>query len=247
MADFFLKLSKEIDRINEWVGRTSSWISGILVILVCIDVLSRYLFSETAAWVMELEWHLFSLLFLFGAGFALKHDRHVRVDLFYDKFSPKDKALVNQGMRIAATERELQMIQEENSTLKAELNAIKAEADETKAMLEQANESQIAAASEVARSNTPRPKAPNGGYGLHLASYLHTESIEPGLKNLEAKIPVLIEGKPIKIAKATVKGQNYNRLIVGKFDNREDAQGECRQALLLISFCEVVAFEGEDY
>lgn len=95
MADFFLKLSKEIDRINEWVGRTSSWISGILVILVCIDVLSRYLFSETAAWVMELEWHLFSLLFLFGAGFALKHDRHVRVDLFYDKFSPKDKALVN--------------------------------------------------------------------------------------------------------------------------------------------------------
>ncbi|HPF45361.1 MAG: hypothetical protein KDF58_05970 [Alphaproteobacteria bacterium] len=164
-----------------------------------------------------------------------------------EQLAEKDKALVNQGMRIAATERELQMIQEENSTLKAELNAIKAEADETKAMLEQANESQIAAASEVARSNTPRPKAPNGGYGLHLASYLHTESIEPGLKNLEAKIPVLIEGKPIKIAKATVKGQNYNRLIVGKFDNREDAQGECRQALLLISFCEVVAFEGEDY
>ncbi|MEZ5756725.1 MAG: SPOR domain-containing protein [Emcibacteraceae bacterium] len=164
-----------------------------------------------------------------------------------EQLAEKDKALVNQGMRIAATERELQMIQEENSSLKAELNALKAEADETKAMLEQANESQVAAASENARSNAPRPKAPNGGYGLHLASYLHMESIEPGLKNLEAKIPVLIEGKPIKIAKATVKGQNYNRLIVGKFDNRDDAQAECRQALLLISFCEVVAFDGEDY
>ena len=42
MADFFLKLSKEIDRINEWVGRTSSWISGILVILaVMTDQMSR--------------------------------------------------------------------------------------------------------------------------------------------------------------------------------------------------------------
>ncbi len=44
---------------------------------------------------MELEWHLFGLIFLLGAGYAFRHDRHVRVDLFYAKFSAKDKALVN--------------------------------------------------------------------------------------------------------------------------------------------------------
>jgi len=44
---------------------------------------------------MELEWHLFALVFLIGAGYAFKHDRHVRVDLFYAKFTPKDRALVN--------------------------------------------------------------------------------------------------------------------------------------------------------
>ena len=43
----------------------------------------------------ELEWHLFALIFLLGAGFAFKHDKHVRVDLFYANYSPKDKALTN--------------------------------------------------------------------------------------------------------------------------------------------------------
>jgi TRAP-type mannitol/chloroaromatic compound transport system permease small subunit len=43
---------------------------------------------------MELEWHLFALLFLLGAGYALKHDRHVRVDLFYNRFSARDQAWV---------------------------------------------------------------------------------------------------------------------------------------------------------
>jgi len=42
-----------------------------------------------------LEWHIFALIFLFGAGYAFKHDKHVRVDLFYAKFSARDKALVN--------------------------------------------------------------------------------------------------------------------------------------------------------
>jgi len=42
-----------------------------------------------------LEWHLFSMIFLLAAGYTLKHDKHVRVDLFYTNFSKKDKALVN--------------------------------------------------------------------------------------------------------------------------------------------------------
>ena len=44
---------------------------------------------------MELEWHVFAAIFLLGAGYAFKHDRHVRVDLFYSKFSKRDKAWTN--------------------------------------------------------------------------------------------------------------------------------------------------------
>ena len=62
---------------------------------MCVDVIRRYLFNQTAVWITELEWHLFALIFLIGAGYALKHDKHVRVDLFYAKFSPKQKAWVN--------------------------------------------------------------------------------------------------------------------------------------------------------
>ncbi|MCB0633732.1 MAG: TRAP transporter small permease subunit [Lewinella sp.] len=84
-----------IDRINEKVGRMVSWLTTALVVLVMADVIFRYLFNTSKAWTIELEWHLFALIFLFGAGYAMKHDRHVRVDLFYTRFSARDKALVN--------------------------------------------------------------------------------------------------------------------------------------------------------
>ncbi len=84
-----------VGKINETVGRAVAWLTSALVLLVCADVLMRYFFNTTAAWVMELEWHLFAFIFLLGAAYAFKHDRHVRVDLFYDRFSPRDQAWVN--------------------------------------------------------------------------------------------------------------------------------------------------------
>lgn len=83
------------ETLNENVGRAVAWATTLLMILVCCDVAARYFFQTTSAWVMELEWHLFALVFLLGAGYAFKHDRHVRVDLFYDRFSARDKAWVN--------------------------------------------------------------------------------------------------------------------------------------------------------
>ncbi len=95
MAGLLEQLSAAINRLNEWVGRAVSWLCAALVLLVCFDVVTRYLFSATAAWIMELEWHLFALIFLLGAGYAFRHGRHVRVDLFYAGFSVKDKAWVD--------------------------------------------------------------------------------------------------------------------------------------------------------
>ncbi len=89
------KISNIFGQLNELVGKSVAWLTTFLVILVCFDVTVRYIFSDTAAWIMELEWHLFALIFLLGAGYALKHDRHVRVDLFYSRFSRKDKAITN--------------------------------------------------------------------------------------------------------------------------------------------------------
>jgi len=84
-----------IDQVNEVVGKAVSWLTLLLVLVVCLEVVRRTLFNTTSIWSMELQWHIFSMIFLFGAGYALKHDRHVRVDLFYTKFSRRDQAWVN--------------------------------------------------------------------------------------------------------------------------------------------------------
>lgn len=81
--------------INEYVGRGVAWLTSALVLLFCYDVLMRYLFNTTSVWIGELEWHLYALVFLLGAGYTLKHDKHVRVDVFYNNFSPSRKAWVN--------------------------------------------------------------------------------------------------------------------------------------------------------
>lgn len=84
-----------IDTLNEWVGQGVAWLSFLLVLVVVVDVFNRYVLSGAAAWVMELEWHLYALLFLLGSGYAFKHDRHVRVDLFINRFSRQDQGQVN--------------------------------------------------------------------------------------------------------------------------------------------------------
>ncbi len=84
-----------IDRLVAAIGRAVSWLNVVLIAVVVIDVMLRWFFSLTAAWVIELEWHLFALIFLLGIPYALQQDRHVRVDLFYEGFSTRDKGMVN--------------------------------------------------------------------------------------------------------------------------------------------------------
>lgn len=95
--NFLAKLVNIIDRMSERSGQAVAWLVLILVLLVCYDVAMRYLLHSGSIALQELEWHLFSLIFLFGAAYTLKHDEHVRVDLLYSnrRFSDKHRAIVN--------------------------------------------------------------------------------------------------------------------------------------------------------
>jgi len=84
-----------IDQLNSAVGKIVSWLTLLLVLIIVLDVALRYLFSITSAASFELEWHLFATIFLLGSAWTLKEDRHVRVDVFYHRFSEKNKAWVN--------------------------------------------------------------------------------------------------------------------------------------------------------
>lgn len=84
-----------IDKLVKYIGTLVSWLTLLLVIVIVIDVTLRYLFNTTSAASFELEWHLFAVIFLLGAAYTLQQDKHVRVDVFYHRFSEKTKAWVN--------------------------------------------------------------------------------------------------------------------------------------------------------
>ena len=86
---------KVVNVIIEKIGKAISWLNVALVLLICLDVLFRYFFSFSKNWILELEWHMFALVFLLGSAYALQEDKHVRVDVFYQNFSKKTKAIIN--------------------------------------------------------------------------------------------------------------------------------------------------------
>jgi TRAP-type mannitol/chloroaromatic compound transport system permease small subunit len=92
-----LRLERLIDRFSDLMG----WIAGVLnlamLVNVFYDAIMRYFFNTGSIAMQEMEWHLFAIVFLFGIAFALKEDGHVRVDVLYDRFSPRWKAIVNIG------------------------------------------------------------------------------------------------------------------------------------------------------
>lgn len=88
-------ITKLIETINSWIGKAVAWLTFILVVLICTDVALRYIFSFSQAGFYELEWHLFAAIFLLGAAYTLRYDKHVRVDVFYSRFSKRTKAWVN--------------------------------------------------------------------------------------------------------------------------------------------------------
>lgn len=76
-------MANKIDTLTEYTGKGISWLVLVLVILVGYDVSMRYLLNSGSIAIQELEWHLFSIIFLISAAYTLKHDEHVRLDILY--------------------------------------------------------------------------------------------------------------------------------------------------------------------
>jgi len=86
---------KFIDTITKYVAYLTAFILAALVILVVFDATSRYLFSAGSTALQELEWHFFDVVILLSIAYTLRNNAHVRVDIFYEKFSQKTKVLIN--------------------------------------------------------------------------------------------------------------------------------------------------------
>jgi TRAP-type mannitol/chloroaromatic compound transport system permease small subunit len=86
---------KSVKRIIFWIGEKSAWLNLLMVLLLCLDVFLRYILGFSSNALLELEWHLFGLIFLLGSAYTLQMDKHVRVDVFYHSLSEKHKSMID--------------------------------------------------------------------------------------------------------------------------------------------------------
>jgi len=87
-------MSYLIDTLTKKIGFFTAILALILAFLIGYDAMMRYLFSEGSIALQEIEWHLFDIVFLLGLSYALKHDKHVRVDIMFTHYSKETKAIV---------------------------------------------------------------------------------------------------------------------------------------------------------
>jgi len=84
-----------INRINGFLGKTVSWLTLLMVLVMCISVVQRYLFQSNHIWQQELILFMHAVVFLTVAGCTLRDDGHVRVDMLYEHVSAGKKAWIN--------------------------------------------------------------------------------------------------------------------------------------------------------
>ncbi|MDG1015997.1 MAG: TRAP transporter small permease subunit [Woeseiaceae bacterium] len=88
-------ISKAIDHAIKVIGTAVSWLTLIMTVITFLIVILRYVFNIGSIWMQESLVWMHSAIFLLGAAYTLKLDEHVRVDIFYRSFSPKQKSWVN--------------------------------------------------------------------------------------------------------------------------------------------------------
>lgn len=85
-----LRLANGIDRVNGWIGRGGAWLGLLMILVGAYNAVVRYAgrfigVNLSSNSYLELQWYLFSLVFLLGGAFALRERAHVRVDVFYSR------------------------------------------------------------------------------------------------------------------------------------------------------------------
>jgi len=88
-------LINTINSLNEWVGKTIAWLTLLMVITTFIVVVLRYAFDIGWIPLQESVAYMHAVVFMLGAGYTLKLDGHVRVDIIYQRCQPRTQAWID--------------------------------------------------------------------------------------------------------------------------------------------------------
>jgi TRAP-type mannitol/chloroaromatic compound transport system permease small subunit len=81
--------------INRWIGRTVAWLTFIMVVVTSIVVIDRYWFAAGSIRLQESISFMHAAVFMLAAAYTLAANGHVRVDIFYSRMNPRQRALVD--------------------------------------------------------------------------------------------------------------------------------------------------------
>ncbi len=87
--------AQRIDRLIDILGQGIAWMTLAMVAIMAVVVILRFVFDVGWVWLQESVNYLHAYVFMLGAAYTLRHDGHVRVDVFYRQMSKKRKALVD--------------------------------------------------------------------------------------------------------------------------------------------------------
>ena len=92
---WMLALSRLIDAVNAIIGRSVSWIVLVVVLISAGNAIIRKLFNYSSNGLLEIQWYLFSALFLLAAAYTLQRNEHIRIDLITSRLSRRAQAVID--------------------------------------------------------------------------------------------------------------------------------------------------------
>ena len=84
-----------IDSVSAWTGRTTAWLTLLMVVVTFVIVVLRYVFGTGLIWLQETLTWMHAVVFMMGAAYTLSEDGHVRVDVFYREMTEVRRAWVD--------------------------------------------------------------------------------------------------------------------------------------------------------
>jgi len=92
---FLLSISKRIDAFSEWIGRWVAWLVMFAVLISAGNASMRKAFNMSSNGFLEIQWYLFSAVFLLASGYTLLRQEHVKIDVVSGRFSKRTQIWID--------------------------------------------------------------------------------------------------------------------------------------------------------
>ncbi len=89
------KAFKAIAVLNKWVGKIAAYLLYPGMIVLVYEVVARYLFNAPTIWAHGVSQRIFAVYFVLGAPYVLLKNGHIRMDMFYSRFTPRVRAMID--------------------------------------------------------------------------------------------------------------------------------------------------------